>query len=231
MGLLDLFRRKKNTPVSKNIPAEAPTAPTERRTEPAAPIVSPTPKVDAEAAKREAAERAWLASERENSFRSMGISDPRTTKPKIQQTQPKSQNPTPKSAELTKREEDLEQIAQVAKFFGKTPTTADGRPFALQADHYIISMLPPELDEAKTKELSRAIIAANGYVAGNATWEVRVNAMALDNTFSMFSLAGFEKRTGKKADPGRTRIHDFGGNWSVTGTDVKGKMLAVFFEK
>jgi hypothetical protein len=118
----------------------------------------------------------------------------------------------------------------VAPFFGKAPTTADGRPFATQADHYIISMLPPEMDEAKSKELTRAIIAANGYVAGNATWEIRVNANALNDQFLVFSLMDFEKRTGKKADKGRTRVHDFGGTWSVTGTDVKGKMLAVFFE-
>ena len=143
-----------------------------------------------------------------------------------------NQSPIPKSAdqELIDREEELERMARVAKFFGSTPTSG-GAPFAVQADHYLISMLPPELDETKSRELTRAIIAANGYVAGDATWEIRVSANALEGSFLMFSLMGFEKRTGKKADKGRTRVHDFGGKWSVTGTDVKGKMLAVWFEK
>jgi hypothetical protein len=148
---------------------------------------------------------------------------------------PTSQNPVPKKADQAQpsAEEQLRQIARLKEFFsGGTMTTAEAAPIAVQADHYIISMLPPgEPDNPKVEELMTSILTANGYIKGNATWELRVNAMALDDSFLVFSAMGFEKRTGNKVDKDRTRIHNYGGKWTVSGTDVRGKMLAMFLEK
>lgn len=163
---------------------------------------------------------------------------PAQPKPSSQVNQssgPPLQNPVPEKADPAQvsAEEQLKQMARLREFFsGGTMTTAEGAPFAVQADHYVISMLPPgEPNHPKIEELMTSILTANGYIKGNATWELRVNAMALDDSFLVFSAMGFEKRTGKKVDKGRTRIHNYGGKWTVSGTDVRGKMLAVFLEK
>jgi hypothetical protein len=93
---------------------------------------------------------------------------------------------------------------------------------AVQADHYVICMLPPAPGEVRRQMLIPQILGANGYTAGSASVDFQVSDLALEDSFFVFSMKAYEDRTGRKVDMNRSRVHNF------TGNTARGKMLAMF---
>ena len=88
----------------------------------------------------------------------------------------------------------------------------------LQADHYIIRMLPPA--PANRNSLINSVLTANGYVLGAATVDFDVDSMALNNAYMIGLLLVYEN-TRSEVNQDRTRIHTFSGA-------AHGKLIAVF---
>lgn len=92
---------------------------------------------------------------------------------------------------------------------------------ALQADHYIIRMLPPE--PADSESAIDRVLAANGYVQGSATVDFKVDSYATNEAYMMGLLFNYE-RTGFRVDDARSKMHNFRGA-------AAGKLIAVFHKR
>jgi hypothetical protein len=95
---------------------------------------------------------------------------------------------------------------------------------AVQAEYYIISMLPPEPDPAGRDALILRILTANGYTKGTAGVHFALSSSGAESleAFTMGLMFNYERNSGKEIDNSRTRIHNF------SGSGVQGKMIAVF---
>ena len=96
---------------------------------------------------------------------------------------------------------------------------------AVQADHYIICMLPPAPGEVRRQMLIPQILGANGYTVGPANVDFQVSDTALEDSFFFLAMKVYEDRTGRKVDMNRSKVHNFSGN------TVRGKMMAMFLAR
>jgi uncharacterized protein YjbI with pentapeptide repeats len=93
---------------------------------------------------------------------------------------------------------------------------------SLQADHYIIRLLPP--DTANRDALIGQILSANGYVRGAATIDFRADSEAGSQAYMMGLLLTYEKTTAVPLDSARSKMHKLSGG-------ANGHMVAVFHKR
>jgi len=89
-------------------------------------------------------------------------------------------------------------------------------PRPIQADHYIIRLLPPVW--GITSQLVSQILTANNCVAGDGVTDVDVTDRARNKAYSMLQVQRYERRSQRTVDPAKTRVIEFGGE--LTGTIV-----------
>jgi hypothetical protein len=93
---------------------------------------------------------------------------------------------------------------------------------AIQADHYIIRIAPPEPAPDRRSSPIVEILAANNYVLGSASVDFAVDDEVSD-ALMFFSIKKHEQISGRQVDLNRTRTHNF------SGRTVTGKLVAVFY--